>query len=276
MVRRLRPALGTWVEVQANGRRGAPVPEAALQAAYAAIAKVEALMSVHRPDSELSRLNRCRPGEWMEADAWTLEVLRLSQELGEASSWAFDLRSGGLLARWGMIPMPEAASMGSPWADGPALEFKGRRLRKTGPWILDLGGIAKGYAVDQAVKALAPSSQAGCINAGGDLRLWGAEMEVQVRGEAWARNLKGMGGSVASSTVRPTPEKRSWHLRPSTQRPMLVKRTATVFARRCAVADALTKVVLLAKPALARRCLQAQGAKAMLFNEQGGLVEAYG
>src|SRR5207248_5339725 len=89
---------------------------------------------------------------------------------------AFDvIRAGkaaierGLLPRHADQPQPEAAHW--TW-----LEAQGASVRLLKPCCIDLGGIAKGFAVDLAVDAL---RQAGCerglINAGGDLRGFGPE-----------------------------------------------------------------------------------------------------
>jgi FAD:protein FMN transferase len=56
-IRRCRPLLGTFVEIQAFGTKAAEL-EDAVEAAFLAIAHVQRLMSFHDPESEVSRMNR--------------------------------------------------------------------------------------------------------------------------------------------------------------------------------------------------------------------------
>lgn len=70
LIRRRRPHLGTLVEVAA--------PTAvALEAAFAAVAHVHALMSFQDPRSALSRLNAATPGDWTACHPWTAAVLQV-------------------------------------------------------------------------------------------------------------------------------------------------------------------------------------------------------
>ncbi|OZB73321.1 MAG: thiamine biosynthesis protein ApbE, partial [Halothiobacillus sp. 14-55-98] len=70
----MRPALGTFVEISAAGR---PPDQliAAIDRAFAEIARVEQLMSFHRPESDIGRINRSHGA--IEIHPWTARVLRL-------------------------------------------------------------------------------------------------------------------------------------------------------------------------------------------------------
>jgi thiamine biosynthesis lipoprotein len=277
MTRRLRPALGTWVGIHLTGPASALALRRRMDEGFAAIETVERLMSVHRSDSELSQLNQLAPQRWIRLEPWTMAVLKMAHALWEDSQGAFDLRTGAVLAQWGQLPAQSKPEATQGWANLPALEFRGSQVRKTGPWILDLGGIAKGFAVDQAVKLLSSDGRSGSVNAGGDLRIWGSPQSVQIRGNSWAQSLPPLTGAVASSAIRPFKRRprHSWHIRPSTTRALHRGNLATVFAQNCASADALTKIVLLAPPKVAARCLSLRGAKALLFSPEGELMKAY-
>ena len=176
-IRRMRPLLGTYVEVVACG----PAAADAIEAAFASLDDAQAWWSFHAPDSELSRLNHAA-GARVPLRPQTLRLLRLAMAVMRRSAGAFDCTVGGLLVRQGALPdhggpapLPRGRvddiEIGNGWA----------RLRR--PVRLTLDGIATGYAVDLAIAALRRAgSAAGSINAGGDLRVFGAlRLPVQRR-----------------------------------------------------------------------------------------------
>jgi thiamine biosynthesis lipoprotein len=149
------------------------------------------------------------------------------------------------------------------------------RVRKLAQGWIDLGGIAKGYAVDLAVEALlAAGAKSGCVNAGGDLRVFGAEAlpvavrsahvptlaatRLMLRDEAMATS-----GSYFSSRSHEGRQV-SALLDARDARPVVGSRSASVRAPRCVLADALTKVVLATGDA-AHPALAACGAHAFLM-----------
>ena len=168
MVRRCRPWLGTFVEVECDA-----LPAA--DAAFAAIAQVHQLMSAHDPDSELSRINCNGHRHAVTVSAPTAEVLRRALRWAEASDGAFDIVRAGResLAR-GALPLHSGQTPPEPDADWNAIRVAGNAVSLDRPACLDLGGIAKGYAVDLAIAAMQNAGAArGLVNAGGDLRGFG-------------------------------------------------------------------------------------------------------
>jgi thiamine biosynthesis lipoprotein len=258
--KRCKPLLGTFVELTLSG---AP-PRALAQAsdrAFAAIAAVERAMSFHDPASELSRLNSAPVGEWAPVESALREVLRLALELQRESGGRFNVAVGAPLAAWGWLPGERGKIDWSALAT-PGFEVRGARARRLHDVRIDLGGIAKGYAVDAAVRELRRARLAGVVNAGGDLRVFGAERrEVWLRAgseskptlrAAFVRN-----SAVATSSVRPRrrPGSRlgsSAYVDLRLRAPRLARGTAVVFARSCVVADAFTKIALLSPPRAAR------------------------
>ncbi|MEA1674724.1 FAD:protein FMN transferase [Nitrospirillum sp. BR 11163] len=250
--RRARPLLGTLVEVRIDACDGDV--QAALAAAFAAVAQVQALMSFHDADSELSRLNRLGHRLPVRLHPWTADVLRRAQALHRATGGLFDPAVAPALTALDFLPVPLAvAPRGGSVADlvvGDGMACSGRPL-----W-LDLGGIAKGYAVDRAVDALRLAGvRAGAVNAGGDLRLFGdTPQPVMVRdpadpGRHWSLGeftdvaiATSAGYYAARSTldglVMPI-------IDPRDGRAVAVGPSVTVLADECATADALTKAVML-------------------------------
>lgn len=167
-MRRCRPWLGTYVEVECDGL-------AAAEAAFAAIAQVHHLMSAHEPDSELSRINRSGHRQTVAVSAPTADVLRRARRWAEVSGGAFDIVQAGRdsLAR-GALPRHPGQPAPDSGADWSTVRLDGNDVSLDRPACLDLGGIAKGYAVDLAVAAMREAGAArGLVNAGGDLRLFG-------------------------------------------------------------------------------------------------------
>ena len=251
-VRRCQPLLGTFVEVTAGGA-SEPRLGAAVDAAFAAVAAVHQLLSAHDPRSELSEVNRRAHRRPVPVSATTFLVLTRARALAEASDGAFDFTVGGILARWGLRPACLRRSPGGDWQDVELLA--GRRVRFRRPVALDLGGIAKGFAVDEAIQALQDHGvRAGVVNAGGDLRAFGEEpIVVYLRHPAApaqpVRPIRLTNAALATSS--PCFTRRRWrgqtisHLvRRDHQRAITRAISVSVQARECWLADALTKVVL--------------------------------
>jgi thiamine biosynthesis lipoprotein len=160
MISRAQPWLGTLVAIRADGST------MALDEAFRAVALVHRRMSAHSGDSDLARIGRDAHAEPVEVHPWTWEVLACALEMSEASEGSFDvtLRRQGASFR-DLELLPE------------------NRVRSRKAVRVDLGGIAKGFAVDRAVFALkAHGCSRGSVNAGGDLRVFGDEaQEVRVR-----------------------------------------------------------------------------------------------
>jgi thiamine biosynthesis lipoprotein len=138
---RLRIGMGTFIAVDAEASTDLGILSG-IDAAFAAIALVEALMHPTRPGSDLVAIHQTELGTAVPIHAWTWEILMLSKRLNRASQGIFD---------------PCLPEMAGRFID---LEFTAARcVIAHAPLRIDLGGIAKGYAVDRAVTAL---RAAGC------------------------------------------------------------------------------------------------------------------
>ncbi|KQZ44236.1 FAD:protein FMN transferase [Duganella sp. Root1480D1] len=178
VIRRMRPALGTFVEAGTHAGAGLP----ALDAAFASLDLAQARWSFQDPGSELSRING---GDgWVPVHDDTLRLLRLARSLMLASSGYFDFTLGGAQVQRGSLPdhggLP-ALERGA--AHDVELSAGAVRLRR--PVRLVLDGIAKGFAVDLACSAMRRAgARSGWINAGGDIRVFGdIELPLALRGE---------------------------------------------------------------------------------------------
>lgn len=271
---RAQPWLGTLVAVRIRDAGDCRDAHGACDAAFAAVARVQALMSFHDPGSELSALNRRAAREPVAVSPWTHAVLARAVEIGAVSDGLFDCAVADRLVHAGLLPQPAAGVVATP-ARGAGrdrrerIEFlPGGRIRFREPLWLDLGGIAKGFAVDRAVDALrARGIAAATVNAGGDLRVFGGGFEpvavrrpdcparalpvVNLHDAALASSAHyGREGSGAHSGEQMTP-----FIDPRNGSCCGHGLSVTVVAPDCMTADALTKVLLVSgderHPALA-------------------------
>lgn len=273
VVERARPLLGTRVAIRVDGV-DAVTAHAAIDAAFAEVALVHARMSFHEADSDVGRLNREASSRPVAVHPRTLDVLRLAQRIAAASRGSFDITvAAPRLAAWRMLPRPAGAPPPDPRASWRDVEIgRGGRVRFRRPLWIDLGGIAKGYAVDRAIERLrAGGIRRACVNAGGDLRVMGPTPErVLLRGGPGSgRDLPVVelqDGSLASSGGF---RRRGPHVGGARRRCVGLGAFACVVAERCVIADALTKVVL-SRGAGSARVLVRYGATAYLRGRAGG------
>jgi thiamine biosynthesis lipoprotein len=259
-IRRSRPLLGTFVEITAAGAARSDM-ERAIELAFATVAQVHSLMSFHDLESDVSRLNRGASARPVRVHPWTFQVLKTAAELHFRSTGVFDITVAPVLQKMGLLPHlrddRSSTWMGMPKAE--AIRFlPGHRIQFLHPNVrIDLGGIAKGFAVDRAVEVLQGQGiPSGTVNAGGDLSAFGPDSHMaDIRDPRNPHRLmcrmKVDNEALASSGARFDPFQ-SWDPRgsaiidPSTQDSVRMIIGATVRAPSCMVADSLTKIVMIA------------------------------
>ncbi|HYM29036.1 MAG TPA: FAD:protein FMN transferase [Steroidobacteraceae bacterium] len=247
---RLRVGLGTYIAIDAWADTDAQAI-AAIESAFAAIAAVDAAMHPARAGSALARINAASPGTRLDIDVGTHQLLELSRRLHALTQGVFDP----------CLPERPGSLSDLEWSDAPDRAWV--ICRK--PLALDFGGLAKGYAVDRAVAALRERGcRAGLVNAGGDMRLFGDRRETVFvrradgRGRPLALAETALAVSDLDACERPR-EHRGYYVRG--RRPTGGRRYAAVLAHTAAVADALTKCLLLCPETSAQRALAAFGAR---------------
>ncbi len=154
--------------------------QAAARAAFTRIDSLDAMLSDYREDSELSRLSaRAGDGQWAPVSDELWSLLRKSQEMAALSDGAFDPTVGPLSKLWrkafrqGEFPDTAALRAAKEKVGYPHLQFHETQqmvcLALPG-MRLDLGGIAKGYAVDEAMRVLQRHGlPTALVDGGGDL-----------------------------------------------------------------------------------------------------------
>lgn len=284
-LQRARPLLGTFVEIRATAPN-APRAELALRAAFAAVARVHSLMSYHDPLSDVSRLNRTGAFCPVQVDSWTHLVLRSAIELHTASQGLFDIATAPALIRNGWLP-PDHTPLSTSLGCTTDIELlTGHRVRFRRPLRIDLGGIAKGFAVDRAVAALRRhGATAGIVNAGGDLRTFGPIHEpIHVRCLESPGNFLHLTDlkNFAVATSAPYFATRRIGRRlcapiidPRDGRPSSRLLSVSVQARTCLLADALCKVVWLVGADAATPVLRRYRAKALVLQTRHALIQRF-
>lgn len=253
----MRPAMGTLVHVSASGPEGTAV-QCTLDAALASVESIERLMSFHDPESELSRLNREAVRTPQTVHPWTWGVLRRALRFAEASDGLFDITVAPLLMREGLLPglADESLQCGN-WRH--IVLMPDCRVFLKRPMLLDLGGIAKGFAVDRAIHELRRGGcTEGVVNAGGDLRRFGPfPQPIHLRRrDGFVQVAELCRGAIATSAPHVAHDERLAQalgsiFDPRTQRAWNGSGAVMVAAPSCMIADALTKVAALAGPACA-------------------------
>jgi len=251
-VHRLRPAMGTLVAIEASAATE-QAAHAGVEGAYSSILEIAERLHPSRAGSELERIHTAPLRTPVVIDRTTWEVLKLAYSVYELSGGVFDPCLPSHPGRLCDLRI-SGAGAGSPWALCLA------------PLALDLGGIAKGYAIDLAVQALrAAGCGSGLVNAGGDLRVYGRSEPVLLRdAEGGCVPLRLEDEALAVSDLdtaagRRAVEHQGYYRRSGAAGP--VRRYAAVVAPQAAVADALTKCVLLAEKRCAARALRALRAR---------------
>jgi thiamine biosynthesis lipoprotein len=282
--RRARPLLGTFVEIAVTDAARIDI-DAAIDDAYGAVARAHRLMSFHDPNSDVSRLNREASANVVTVDDWTFQVLESAAELNRRSAGMFDIAVAPALQELGLLPdLEDSAPLIStepPTAEAIELldchcvRFRHPELR------IDLGGIAKGFAVDRAVDVLMRHGiSGGVVNAGGDLAAFGpVSHRVHIRDPRDPRRsicqVEVRDEALASTGVRFDPlnfaaASGSAVVNPRSGKPVHLIAGATVRTKSCMVADALTKVVMIAGES-ATAVLDYYQASALFVSADGNL-----
>lgn len=198
MQRRSFSAMGTQVELLLDTPPSAG-SEVALARAEREFERLEALLSRFRPDSELSALNRRGA---LDAGPELVEVTRLALEAREQTGGLFDPTVHDALVAAGydrtFADLEPDGPAAAPARCGGEISIDGSRIELERGFRLDLGGIAKGYAVDRAARMLVGTAPC-LVNAGGDVACYGRPWPVGVETGDGTITLELDRGAVATS-----------------------------------------------------------------------------
>ncbi len=269
-----------------TGRTPAEVLQSHARDALAVVHDVERTCSRFEATSELTRLC-ARSREMVPASPLLLELVALALAVAEASDGAFDPTVGRAMVRHGfdrdwrtataIDAAPPSASRAS-WRD-VHVDRAAATIRLAQPLTLDLGALAKGFAVDLILAALPPDWSCS-LHAGGDVRCRGPHPE----GRAWRVGIRdpfdpdqltivaqfAEGAVCTSGSYERVSASGAHHLLdPRTDEPAVGFRSVSVVAPTAVVADALATAAFVLGPAHAAAWLEAQGVDAWLIDNEG-------
>jgi len=234
----------------------------AARAAFERIAALEDVMSDWRAESEVNRL-AARAGEWVEISGELYSVLRQAIEIAAASDGAFDPTVAPLVALWretrrgGTLPGPAALDSARALVGWRRIALdKCRPLVRLEPGTrLDLGGIAKGFILQEALTVLrARGVPSALIEAGGDIVVG----DPPPGRAGWTIALGAADTTVANTAVSTSGtgeqavmiagERYAHVVDPRTGLGVTAARTVTVMAADASVADALATALVVLGP----------------------------
>lgn len=172
--------MGTTFRIVLHGAEEGTA-RAAADAAFARIAEIDARLSDYRGDSELNALCRGPVSQSKPVSHDLYSVLARARDVSQASDGAFDVTVGPLVRLWrrakrlGKVPTEERRIKALEATSWHAVRLGGSKQEvalERPAMQLDLGGIAKGYAAQEALDLLARRGfESALIDAGGDIAL---------------------------------------------------------------------------------------------------------
>ena len=280
MIRRCQPLLGTYVEINLDGGSEKSLHKEAGKA-FELIGSIQKMMGFHNAESDVSRLNQCAYIAPLRVHPWTWQVIQKAVRLSDATQGASDITLAPKLVQWGYLPRHKGGTAlveAGLWKEVEMLPDCHIKFHR--PLQIDLGGIAKGFAVDKAVEFLAARGvDQACVNAGGDLRVHGAQNQPLVIRDPSQPQGKHhpavmLRPAVATSAAyfarkRVGLSRVSPIVHPHNGKPLRSNQSVSVFAHSCMDADALTKAVLLAEQPVWNRVLREHDGVALFLTTKG-------
>jgi thiamine biosynthesis lipoprotein len=181
-----RCAVELWADDKASG-------DAAIDAVLTDMRRIDAAMSTYKPDSEISRVNAQAGKSPVVISTELFALLETAQQYSRLSNGVFDITyaSVGYLYDYRKHVRPDDKAIGTALdsVDYRQLKLDAKKhsiaFGKPGMRI-DLGGIAKGYAVDRGIDILkARGIVHAMVNAGGDTRVIGDRL-----GKPWVIGIR--------------------------------------------------------------------------------------
>jgi FAD:protein FMN transferase len=259
-MRRNKPMLGTFVELWIEEDRYTNPEQMAFNqeignVVYQQMEKVQTLMSSHDTSSEIAQLNRLSktaPGIICSLHPWTYEVLMIAQKVFKETGGLFDCGIGQHSPTY-----LRSSNQDQEGGMGSIDLLENQQIRLNQPVHIDLGGIAKGYAVDRGIEVLKNFDiKHALINAGGDLRIIGGieqsiYLKESLHGDTYIYMGKLKDGAVATSSTRFGRDNKkggmSYLIHPKTGECIEDDLSYSIVASTCVVADCLTKALAIEK-----------------------------
>jgi len=177
-----RLAMGTFAHIVAVAENSSTA-ERAIEAAFEQISNIEDLMSYYKDDSQINKINRDGHKGPVKVSKSTFEVLQKSVEFSRLTGGAFDITVGPLEELWrsageaNSVPTDAELQQVRSKVGYEKLILDGNEMTvrfAVEGMKIDLGGIAKGYAIDKVIEAMQKcGATGGMTDVGGDIRCFG-------------------------------------------------------------------------------------------------------
>ncbi|MHC4497815.1 MAG: FAD:protein FMN transferase [Planctomycetota bacterium] len=177
-----RAVMGTFARVVVVAKDSSTA-NGVVEAAFAELQNVDEVMSDYKSDSEISRVNRDAHKSPVKVSKATFEVLQKAIYFSELSDGAFDVTVGPLVDLWrspaeaNSVPTEAELQQARSKVGYEKLLLDANEISvrfAVDGMRLDLGGIAKGYAIDKAIEAMRKEGAlGGMVDIGGDIRCFG-------------------------------------------------------------------------------------------------------
>ncbi len=290
-----RYAMGTVLEITIEGLEPQPA-ERVLDELYDEALRLDRLLSIYDPESEISRINRTAGHGKQQVDPDVVEILRLSIAYSELTRGAFDVTIGPLVDLWmeaadRNVP-PTAAELAAARqrvgadrisvisGDAVSLDEEGMKL--------DLGGIAKGYALDRMLPLLERNGVESALLNFGQSSTWAVGAPAGSAG--WRLLVRGPEGRFAGlitlrdRALSASGSRGQWveidgrrygHIiDPRTGEPLMRARQAVVISQRAALAEALSLALLVLDAETGLALVAAEPGCEGLLIEGGGVLRS--
>lgn len=302
-----REVMGTFGRIVAVGDTVSA--KRSIENAFRQIEAIEALMSRYKEDSVITRINRYAFEDVVSIDDDTFRVIKKAIEYSELTDGAFDITIGPLVELWSKAAetkiRPTQKQIGQAKSkvgfEKLILDEDAKTVRfSTEGMKLDLGGIAKGYAIDKAIEILQHEGMAGAmVDIGGDIRCFGVsykknkkwliglqdpdvnQMDISTQNKILVLEL---GNSAVATSghyrrfVLIGDQKVSHILDPKTARPAVNLDSTTIITERAVDADALATAASVLGPSKAVELIEtiAQVEAVMIPAGQTGIIKTSG
>lgn len=272
-----------------------PVAEQAMAAAFVELGQVDELLSLYRPTSQVSQLNR--RGALSDPHPFLLEVLRKAQVVSEKSGGAFDVTVQPLwelyaaAKKQGKLPDDQAVQAARQKVDWRQIEISPQRIALGRPGMaITLNAIAQGYAADRVLtvlrrhgiaQALVNTGEIGTLGRRVDGTRWTVGIQHPRRPDAYVA-LAGLDGQCLSTSgdyATSFSDDRLYNhiFDPATGRSPERFSSVTVVAPSGADADALSTALFVLGQEKGLKLIEAWGSvEAMLVFKDGKIVATKG
>ena len=264
---------------------------ALLERLYARAAELEAALSTWQPESSVSRLNAAAGAGPEEIAPELAALLREALPLTARTGGSFDVTVGPLVALWkeaarqGRVPAPEEIAAARSLVGAELVELRGGRAALAQPGMsLELGGVAKGFALDRLAETLRAEGVGNALLSFGESSI--VALGAPEGGGRWRLLVRGAMGELAgvlalrdqalsvSGSLAQSEEiggRRFGHvIDPRSGAPLERARVAVVLAATAAAAEGWSKAVLVLGAEGGLALAEAEpGVEALVLEEDG-------